>query len=77
MRRLTSKLYWIGKLFPDITLLSDNVFADVATPTPKRYLDEAPGYQWGQIIGVGLFVFACVSVVIWILLKFSSKRVSK
>ena len=45
MRRLTSKLYWIGKLFPDITLLSGNVFADVATPTPKRYLDEAPGYQ--------------------------------
>ena len=66
-------------LLTALVLLSHTIFADVATPTPKRITDQPAvpaGTDWGFVISVGLFVLAGVLIVVWIVSK-RSKRASK
>ena len=66
-------------IFAALLVFAATTFGDMATPSPTRPAkapDMPPGYDWGFMIGVGLFILAGVFVTIWIVRKLS-KRSSK
>ena len=70
---------WATGALIALCFLSRIVLADVAppTPTPKaKSVVEPAGYEWGSIIGVGLFILAGLLIVVWVISKLS-KRESK
>ncbi|MFM9904404.1 MAG: hypothetical protein ACKVQJ_07535 [Pyrinomonadaceae bacterium] len=58
-----------------VAALAGTIFGDAATPSPSRPVrsDLASGYDWGFIIGVGLFALAGALVIIWTAGKISKR----
>lgn len=66
----------IGALIT-LASLAATVLGDVATPSPTRanvVAEHTAGSNWGSIVGIALFAFAAVMILLWLTRKLMKKN---